>query len=94
MCMNGLSEGVSVKHMRAGSIEARKGHQNPQTWGFRQLWAVRCWESNPVPPEEQKILLTIEPSQQTSSSSSSAESQVAYASLEQAMHARMALNIF
>ena len=52
-------------HMIMVLREARRGYQINWGWSYRQLsHQCRCWERNPVPLEDQPVLLTTEPSLQ------------------------------
>lgn len=44
--------------------EALRGLRSPWNWSYRQLQSCGCWELNPSPLEEQRVLWTTEPSLQ------------------------------
>lgn len=64
ICMGVLPACMSVHHMHTVSTEAIKSSQAGVTDGREPLCG--CWESNPVPLEDQPGLLVTEPSLQPS----------------------------
>ena len=63
MCMNVLSAGVFVYHMRAWCSQRPKGGTGTPGSGVKDSCELpcRCWELNLGSQEEQPVLLTIGP---------------------------------